>query len=143
MFRIITAVLLLLGFAGSAQAGSASANCQPNQNSVTCIMGIFDVPRGDPVYVVSVNVVRSVPNARTTARVIVTDCNTRMEPRGSMPLGGGAGGPLATFNWPTALENTSARCVQVHLTQCTQPTGEYVACTAVINAAQSSATVRW
>ena len=143
MLRIITAGLLLLGLPGLAQAGSASSNCWPNQTSVTCAMPIFDVPSGDPVYVVSVNVVRSVANARTTARVIVTDCNSRIEPRSSTPLGGGPGGQLTTFNWPTALENTSARCVQVHLTQCTQPTGEYVACTAVINAAQSTATVRW
>ena len=143
MFRIITAGLLLLALPGSAEAGSASSNCQPNQTSVTCVVRIFDVPAGDPVYVVSVNVVRIVANARTTARVIVTDCNTRIESRSSTPLGGGAGGPLTTFNWPTALENAHPRCVQVHLTQCTQPTGEYVACTSVINGAQSMATVRW
>ena len=143
MFRIITAGLLLLGFATSAEAGSTSVNCGTNQNSVTCIMRIYGFPSGDPVYVVSVNVVRSVANARTTARVIATDCNSQIELRSSTPLGGGAGGPLTTFNWPTALENAGARCVQVHLTQCTQPLGEAVACTAVINAAQSTATVRW
>jgi hypothetical protein len=143
MFRIIAAGCLLLGFAASARAGSASTNCVANQNSVSCEMQMYNIPSGDPVYVVSVNVVRSVANARTTARVIATDCNTRIEPRSSTPLGGGSGGTLTSFNWPTALETAWRRCVQVHLEQCSRLTGEVVPCISVINAAQTSATVRW
>ena len=118
--------------------------CAQEGPNVICRMQIHNFPRtGDPVYVVSVNVVRTVPSSRVTARVRATDCGVTGEQRNYMPLGTGPGGVVAQFNWPVALLETRRRCVEIEMAECRSITDEMVYCGAVINHLQSRGSVRW
>ena len=130
--------------AAPAGAQGYSQMCGQERGNVVCRVQIHSFPRtGDPVFVVSVNLVRTVADTRVTARVFATDCGTMREQRNAMALGTSPGGMVAQFNWPVALQERPRRCVEVEMAECRSITDQAVYCGAVINQMQSRGSVRW
>jgi hypothetical protein len=138
--------LAILACLISAPAGAQGYTqmCGQERGNVVCRVQILNFPRsGDPVFVVSANVVRTVADARVTARVFATDCGMMRELRNTMSLGTAPGGALAQFNWPVALQERPRRCVEIEMSDCRSITDAAVYCGAVINHMQSRGSVRW
>lgn len=144
MKRLAFLAALACTLAAPAGAQAYTSMCAQERFNVICRVQILNFPRmGDPVYVVSVNVVRTVASSRVTALVRATDCGVKSEQRNYMTLGTSAGGVVAQFNWPVAMLDTPRRCIEIEMSECRTITDEAVMCGAVISHLQSRASVRF
>jgi hypothetical protein len=144
MKRLALLLTLACMLPAAARAQGNTEMCVQESGNVICRVQMLNFPRtGDPVFIVSVNLVRSVPTSRVSARVFATDCGTMREQRNFMTLGVSAGGVLAQFNWPVALQQRPRRCVEIEMAECRSVTDQPVYCAAVINQMQSRGSVQW
>ena len=144
MHRALLPAIVACLLAPGVRAQSASQMCSQDRGAVFCRVQIFSqATTADPVFVVSASVVRTVPTVRVTAITRATDCAMRSEQRNSMALGTSAGGQMAQFNWPVALQGTRRRCVEIEMSECRGVDDRVVYCASVINTMQSRVSVRW
>lgn len=141
-------VILLAGMAclaaPSLHAQSATHMCVQESFEVICRVQATPIPQvGDPLYVVSASIVRTVPGTSVSVITRATDCGTRKEQRNLAGMGAQGSGQVAQFNWPVALQDTRRRCVEIQMTACRRADGGAVGCGAVVSWRESRVSVRW
>ncbi len=145
MKRLLLGCLLL--FAALPARAEVTNWCSPQAGTIRCDvrLGAASQFRGDPVFVVSVQVHRMRADADISVTTIATDCGAQMEFRNTASIARSAAAAVARFSWPVALEGAAQRCVRVVFENCILPgeAASNASCIAVIQAQNSRATVRW